>query len=74
MEIVFLDKDTLKIMPFKVKKTMTDKNWNHLKNEATKKLGTKIAIIFWDNKKIFSFEQVTYDTVKAELGLPKTQF
>ena len=74
MEIVFLDKENLKIMPFKVDKTMTDKNWGHLKNEATKKLGTKIAVIFWDNKKIFRFEDVTYEVVKSELGIPKTQF
>lgn len=74
MEIVFLDKKDLKIMPFKTEKTMTEKNWQHLQNEATKKLGTEIAVIFWDNKKIFKFEEVTFDIVKAELGIPKTQF
>ena len=73
MEIVFLDKKDLKIMPFKIDKKLTDKNWSHLKNEAIKKLGTNIAIIFWDNKKIFSFTEVTYEVVKSELGI-KTQF
>ena len=74
MQIVFLDKENLQLMPFKVEKTMTGENWEHLKNEATKKLGTKLAIIFWDNKKIFKFEDVTFDTIISELGIPKTQF
>ena len=74
MEIVFLDKKELKIMPFKVKKTMTEKNWEHLLNESTEKLGDDLAVIFWDNKKIFKLDEVTYDVVKAELGVPKTQY
>jgi len=74
MEIVFLNKKDLRIMPFKVEKTMTKENWSYLQHESTNKLGEDIAVIFWDNKKIFKFEDVTFDVVKAELGIPKTQF
>jgi len=46
MEIVFLDKETLNIMPFAVKKTMTEKNWQQLLQTATSKLGADLAVIF----------------------------
>jgi len=74
MEIVFLNKKDLRIMPFKVEKTMTEKNWQHLLKESTTKLGDNLAIIFWDNKKIFPLKDVDYKVVRAELGFPKTQF
>jgi len=74
MDIVFLNKSDLRLMPFKVEKTITGKNWEHLLKEATSKLGDNLAVIFWDNKKIFPLVEVNFDIVKGELGIPKTQF
>ncbi len=73
MEIVFLAKDYKKVIAFKIK-TITDKEWSGLKLKATEKLGKGLAIIFWDNKKIFPFNEVDVNLVSKELGIPKTQF